>query len=56
MSSSETNSSSPSETHTLPDRMCTWCHIAMTKRLVGEGRFIHYICPQCIFQHTAKRS
>lgn len=40
----------------LPDRDCTWCKIPMRKRLVGEGRFIHYTCPECIFQHTAKFS
>ena len=39
----------------LPDRMCAWCKVPMLKRLVGEGKFIHYTCPKCIFQHTSKR-
>ncbi len=26
----------------------------MTKRLVAGGRFIHYTCPKCVFQHTTK--
>lgn len=39
----------------LPDRLCTWCKVPMTKRLVGGGRFIHYTCPKCIFQHSTKR-
>ena len=38
----------------IPDRSCTWCKIAMMKRLVAGGQFIHYTCPQCIFQHTTK--
>ncbi|MGB5055939.1 MAG: hypothetical protein WBO24_16230 [Nitrospirales bacterium] len=38
----------------LPDRLCTWCQTSMLKRLVGDGRFIHYTCPKCIFQHTSK--
>jgi len=46
--------SSPPEDE-LPDRLCAWCKIKMNKRLVGEGRFIHYTCPACIFQHTSKR-
>ena len=41
--------------NSLPERDCTWCKIPMTKRLVGEGRFIHYTCPSCIFQHTSKQ-
>lgn len=44
------------QTNDLPDRLCTWCKVSMTKRLVGGGRFIHYTCPQCIFQHTTKRA
>lgn len=40
----------------LPDRLCTWCKVTMTKRLVAGGRFIHYTCPKCIFQHTTKRT
>jgi hypothetical protein len=40
----------------LPDRLCTWCKIPMRKRLVGGGKFIHYVCPQCVFQHTTKRA
>lgn len=39
----------------VPDRICTWCKVPMAKRLVGAGRFIHYTCPKCIFQHTTKR-
>ncbi len=39
----------------LPDRLCTWCKVAMTKRLVAGGQFIHYTCPKCVFQHTTKR-
>jgi hypothetical protein len=27
----------------------------MLKRLVGGGLYVHYTCPKCIFQHTAKR-
>ena len=38
----------------IPDRLCTWCKIAMRKRLVAGGQFIHYTCPKCIFQHTTK--
>ena len=39
----------------IPERLCTWCKVPMTKRLVGGGQFIHYTCPKCIFQHTARR-
>ncbi|MBA3754420.1 MAG: hypothetical protein H0X01_09855 [Nitrospira sp.] len=39
----------------LPGRLCTWCKVAMTKRLVAGGQFIHYTCPKCVFQHTTKR-
>lgn len=39
----------------VPDRTCTWCKVLMDKRLVAGGRFIHYTCPKCIFQHTSKR-
>ncbi|MBA5865652.1 MAG: hypothetical protein GDA67_03020 [Nitrospira sp. CR1.3] len=38
----------------LPDRLCTWCKVPMTKRLVGGRQFIHYTCPKCIFQHTTR--
>ena len=38
----------------LPDRLCTWCKVLMTKRLVGGKQFIHYTCPKCIFQHTRR--
>jgi hypothetical protein len=24
----------------------------MTKRLVAGGKFLHYTCPKCVFQHT----
>jgi len=27
----------------------------MLKRLVAGGKFIHYTCPKCVFQHTSKR-
>jgi len=37
-----------------PDRTCTWCKVAMSKRLVGNGTYLHYLCPKCRFQHTAK--
>ena len=37
-----------------PDRVCTWCKVPMTKRLVADGKFLHYICPKCVFQHTSK--
>jgi hypothetical protein len=40
---------------TIPDRLCTWCKVPMIKRLVGRGAYIHYTCPQCIFQHASKR-
>lgn len=36
-----------------PDRLCTWCKIPMTKKLVGNGRYLHYLCPKCVFQHTS---
>ena len=26
----------------------------MSKRLVGNGQYLHYLCPKCRFQHTAK--
>ncbi|MDF0645375.1 MAG: hypothetical protein P0111_15195 [Nitrospira sp.] len=38
----------------LPERLCTWCKIAMKKRVVGGGQFVHYTCPKCIFQHTSR--
>ena len=37
-----------------PDRDCTWCKVPMTKRLVADGKFLHYLCPKCVFQHTSK--
>ncbi|MEW6245502.1 MAG: hypothetical protein AB1555_02205 [Nitrospirota bacterium] len=40
----------------LPDRLCTWCKVPMQKRLVGGGKFIHYTCPKCVFQHTTKHA
>ncbi|MCW5798868.1 MAG: hypothetical protein KIT40_10235 [Nitrospira sp.] len=49
-------SNTPSPTAELPDRLCTWCKVAMTKRLVAGGQFIHYTCPKCVFQHTTKRA
>lgn len=49
-------SNAPSQTADLPDRLCTWCKVAMTKRLVAGGQFIHYTCPKCVFQHTTKRA
>jgi hypothetical protein len=27
----------------------------MNKRLVGDGQYLHYTCPKCVFQHTTKR-
>ena len=41
--------------YTIADRLCTWCKVPMMKRLVAGGKFIHYTCPKCIFQHTSKR-
>ena len=41
---------------TVPDRLCTWCRVPMRKRLVGGGAYIHYTCPQCVFQHATKRA
>jgi len=55
METSTTESPASTPESELPDRLCAWCKINMSKRLVGEGRFIHYTCPQCIFQHTSKR-
>ena len=26
-----------------PDRTCTWCKVAMSKRLVGNGTYLHYL-------------
>ena len=26
----------------------------MNKRLVGDGQYLHYTCPKCVFQHTMK--
>jgi hypothetical protein len=28
--------------------------VPMSKKLVGNGKFLHYLCPKCIFQHTSK--
>jgi hypothetical protein len=53
-SASHTNS--PAPTAELPERLCTWCKVAMTKRLVAGVQFIHYTCPKCVFQHTTKRA
>jgi hypothetical protein len=39
----------------IPDRLCTWCKVPMTKRLVGDGQYLHYTCPKCVFQHAMKR-
>ncbi len=53
----ETQPDAPdSATADLPDRMCRWCKVAMMKRLVAAGQFIHYTCPKCVFQHTSKRT
>ena len=38
----------------IPDRLCTWCKVPMTKRLVGDGQYLHYTCPKCVFQHAMK--
>ena len=38
----------------IPERSCTWCRLPMTKKLVGNAQFVHYICPKCVFQHTSK--
>lgn len=49
-------STHPTDTADVPERLCTWCKVAMTKRLVAGGQFIHYTCPKCVFQHTTKRA
>jgi hypothetical protein len=49
-------SAATAPTAELPDRLCTWCKVAMTKRLVAGGQFVHYTCPKCVFQHTTKRT
>jgi len=36
-----------------PDRVCAWCKVPMTKKLVADGKFLHYVCPTCVFQHTS---
>ena len=55
MADTSTPQSNPSApTAELPERLCTWCKVPMTKRLVAGGRFIHYTCPKCVFQHTTK--
>lgn len=54
MENAKSSSPSNSSSSEIPDRLCTWCQTRMLKRLVGEGRFIHYTCPKCIFQHTSK--
>ena len=38
----------------IPDRTCTWCKLPMQKKLVGNGHYVHYLCPKCVFQHTSK--
>ncbi|WP_213040462.1 hypothetical protein [Nitrospira defluvii] len=53
--STSPSNASPS-TPALPERLCTWCKVAMTTRLVAGGQFIHYTCPKCVFQHTTKRA
>jgi hypothetical protein len=46
-------SQAPASTEaSLPDRLCTWCKVPMQKRLVAGGKFLHYTCPKCVFQHT----
>lgn len=55
MADTSTPPSNPSApTAELPERLCTWCKVPMTKRLVAGDRFIHYTCPKCVFQHTTK--
>jgi hypothetical protein len=57
MTEPSTSPATPSTpTADLPERLCTWCKVAMTKRLVAGGQFIHYTCPKCVFQHTTKRT
>ncbi len=53
--SASTRPADPDALTDIPDRLCTWCKVPMRKRLVGAGRYIHYTCPKCIFQHTSKR-
>lgn len=45
----------PGSSPEIPERLCTWCQVPMTSRLVGGGQFVHYTCPKCVFQHTSKR-
>jgi hypothetical protein len=45
----------PSAQDGIPDRLCTWCKVPMNKRLVGNGQYLHYTCPKCVFQHAMKR-
>ena len=47
--------SAPSTQDDIPDRLCTWCKVPMNKRLVGDGQYLHYTCPKCVFQHAMKR-
>jgi hypothetical protein len=48
------NSAPEISVDSLPDRLCTWCKVPMTKRLVGGKQFLHYTCPKCVFQHTTR--
>ncbi|MBA0915339.1 MAG: hypothetical protein ITD36_05345 [Nitrospira sp.] len=53
--STPANPTSTQPSADLPDRLCTWCKVAMRKRLVASGQFVHYTCPTCVFQHTTRR-
>lgn len=53
-STAHSSTSSQAQHSALPERLCTWCKVAMTKRLVAAGQFVHYTCPVCVFQHTTK--
>lgn len=50
----ENASPSASQQTEIQDRTCTWCRVTMHNRVVGAGRYIHYVCPRCLFQHTVK--
>jgi hypothetical protein len=51
----EQHTSKASTQADIPDRLCTWCKVPMIKRIVGDGQYLHYTCPKCVFQHAMKR-
>ncbi len=50
----EPKATAPVAQDDIPDRLCTWCKVPMTKRVVGDGQYLHYTCPKCVFQHAMK--